>query len=165
MVLGMSLHAFTILHVVISVVELLAGAVVVLRLMAGIRSRLTGLFLISALLTSITGFLFPLHGVTPGIILGVLSLIATSLAALGLYTFKLRGGWRKTYAISAVIILYFDAFVAVVQSFEKLGPLHMLAPTGKELPVAVIQGLLLLALIAAGFVAARRFRLQEAPVL
>jgi hypothetical protein len=154
----MSLHAFTILHVIICFVELAAGAVVVLRLMEGRQSRLTGLFLVSAALTAITGFLFPFHGVTPAIKVGVLSLLVTLLAALALYSFKLRGGWRRTYAISAVIVLYFDAFVAVVQAFEKIGSLHRLAPTGKEAPFAVVQGLLLVLFVIAGFVAAKRFR-------
>lgn len=156
MVLGMSLHAFTVLHVIISIVELAAGLVVGLRLLAGVQSRLTGLFLLTAALTAITGFMFPFHGVTPGIKLGVLSLIATALAALALYGFKLRGGWRRTYAISAVIILYFDAFVAVVQAFEKIGPLHVLAPTGKELPFAVAQGVVLVIFIIAAVFAAKR---------
>jgi hypothetical protein len=154
----MSLHAFTILHVIICFVELAAGAVVVLRLMEGRQSRLTGLFLVSAALTAITGFLFPFHGVTPAIKVGVLSLLVTLLAALALYSFKLRGGWRRTYAISAVIVLYFDAFVAVVQAFEKIGSLHRLAPTGKEAPFAVVQGLLLVLFVIAGFVATKRFR-------
>jgi hypothetical protein len=64
-----------------------------------------------------------------------------------------------------VVILYFDAFVAVVQSFEKIGPLHMLAPTGKELPVAIAQFLVLVALVAAGFIATRRFRVREVVIL
>lgn len=158
MVLGMSLHAFTVLHVVICFVELAAGIVVVLRLVAGRQSGLTGLFLLSAALTAITGFMFPFHGVTPAIKLGVLSLIATALAALALYGLKLRGGWRPTYAICAVIILYFDAFVAVVQAFEKIGPLHVLAPTGKELPFAVTQGVVLVIFVIAAVLAVKRFR-------
>lgn len=157
MVLGMSLHAFTVLHVIITLVELVAGIVVVLQLMAGVRSGLTGLYLLSAALTVITGFMFPFHGMTPAIKLGVLSLLATLLAALAVYGFHLRGAWRRTYAILAVIILYFDAFVAVVQAFEKIGPLHVLAPTGKEAPFAVAQGLVLVVFLIVGFVAARRF--------
>lgn len=157
MVLGMPLHAFTLLHVVITLVELVAGVVTVLELMAGNLSRLSGLFLLTAALTSITGFLFPIHGWTPGLVLGVLSLVTTGLAALALYARKLAGGWRRTYAIAVVVTLYFDAFVAVVQSFAKIGPLHMAAPTGKELPFALTQGLVLLAFVLAGVLTAKRF--------
>jgi hypothetical protein len=158
MVLGLSLPTFTVVHVIISIVELLAGAVVVLQLIAGKRSALTGLFLATALLTTLTAFLFPFHGVTPGIKLGIISLPIMALAALALYGFRLRGGWRTAYAISAVMVLYLDAFVAVAQAFEKIGPLHALAPTGKEAPFAVAQGLLLLLFLVLGFFAARRFR-------
>jgi hypothetical protein len=157
MVLGMSLHAFTLLHVVICIAELFFGAVVVLMLIGGRLSNMSGLFLLSAALVSITGFLFPFKGVTPGIILGILSLITIALAAIALYSKKLAGGWRRTFAISVVITLYFDAFVGVVQSFEKIGPLHMLAPTGKEAPFAVAQGILLIIFLIGGVFAAKRF--------
>jgi hypothetical protein len=159
MVLGMSLHVFTILHTLISVVELVAGALVVLALMQGERSRLTGFFLAMAALTSVTGFLFPFHGVTPGIKLGVVTLVSAGIAALALYSFSLRGAWRRTFAICIVITLYFDAFVAVVQAFEKIAMLHALAPTGKGLPFAVAQGLVLLGFLYIGFVSVKRFRL------
>ena len=158
MVLGMSLPAFTVLHVIISIVELLAGIVVVLQLLAGNRSALTGLFLITAALTTLTGFLFPFHGMTPGIMLGFISLPFMLLAAVALYTGKARGVWRPVYVISTLIVLYLDAFVAVVQSFEKIGPLHALAPTGKEAPFMVVQGIMLLVFIAAGYLALKRFR-------
>src|ERR1700741_4347519 len=111
MVLGMSLHTFTVLHTGISIVELLLGIVVVVQLMRGVLSWLTGAFLIFAALTCITGFMFPFHGVTPADKLGVLSLFATGFAALALYTFSLSGGWRRTFVIGVVITLYFDAFV------------------------------------------------------
>jgi len=158
MVLGMSLHTFTVLHVIISIVELLAGIAVVLQLLAGQRSGLSGLFLLTAVLTSITGFLFPFHGMTPGIVLGIVSLPFLLLAALGLYSGHLRGAWRATYVLSVLILLYLDAFVAVVQSFEKIGPLHALAPTGKETPFAIAQGVVLLVFLFVGFLALKRFR-------
>ncbi|HEY4010132.1 MAG TPA: hypothetical protein VGM11_08280 [Acidobacteriaceae bacterium] len=157
MVLGMSLHAFTVLHVIISIAELFAGVVVGLELLAGRRSALTGFFLLMAALTSITGFLFPFHGMTPGIVLGIVSLPFLLLAAVGLYGAHLRGAWRTVYVVSVLILLYLDAFVAVVQSFEKIGPLHVLAPTGKEAPFAVAQGVVLLVFLVIGFFAVKRF--------
>jgi hypothetical protein len=158
MVLGLSLHAFTVLHVIISIVELFAGVVVVLQLLAGTRSALTGLFLVTAALTTLTGFLFPFHGMTPGLVLGYISLPFILLAAVALYSGRVRGAWRSIYVICTLIVLYLDAFVAVVQSFEKIGPLHVLAPTGKEAPFAIVQGFVLLLFLAVGYLALKRFR-------
>lgn len=163
MVLGMSLHAFTVLHVIISIVELFAGAVVALQLLAGIRSRLTGLFLATGALTTLTGFLFPFHGITPGIVLGFVSLPFLLLAAVSFYGGRLHGVWRVAYVLSVLVVLYLDAFVAVVQSFEKIGALHALAPTGKEAPFTVVQGLVLLIFIVVGFLALKRFRPAVVP--
>ena len=161
MVLGLSLQAFTILHVIISIIELAAGAAVLIGLLTGSRSSLTAVFLVTAALTDITGFLFPFHGVTPGIILGVLSLVVIGVATLAFYSFHLQGAWRAVYAISAVMVLYFDAFVAVAQAFQKVPALHALAPTGKEPAFAAAQGLLLVVAIVAGFFCVRRFRLEQ----
>jgi hypothetical protein len=157
MVLGMSLHTFTILHVIISIVELLAGVIVVLQLLAGSRSRFTGLFLATGALTTLTGFLFPFHGMTPGIVLGFVSLPFLLLAALSFYGGHLHGIWRVAYVLSVLVVLYLDAFVAVAQSFDKIGALHALAPTGKEAPFAVVQGLVLLIFIAIGLLVLKRF--------
>ncbi len=154
----MSLHAFTVLHVIICIVELFAGAVVVLQMLAGRRSGLSGLFLATAALTTFTGFLFPFHGMTPAIVLGFITLPLLLLAAVAWYTGRLRGAWRVIYVLSVVILLYLDAFVAVVQSFMKIPALHALAPTGKEPPFAIVQGLVLLLFIVLGFLALKRFR-------
>ena len=158
MVLGLSLHAFTVLHVIISIVELFAGVVVALQLLAGTRSPLTGLFLVTAALTTLTSFLFPFHGMTPGVVLALVSLPLLLISAVSLYTGRARGIWRPLYVISTLFVLYLDAFVAVVQSFEKIGPLHALAPTGKEAPFAIVQGFVLLVFLAVGFLALKRFR-------
>jgi hypothetical protein len=115
-------------------------------------------FLVTGALTTLTGFLFPFHGITPGIILGFVSLPFLLLAAVSWYTGRLRGVWRVIYVLSALIVLYLDAFVAVAQSFMKIPALHSLAPTGKEPPFAVAQALLLLAFIVIGYLAVKRFR-------
>jgi hypothetical protein len=158
MVLGLSLHAFTVLHVITCIVELFAGAVVVAQMLAGRRSGLNFLFLLTAVLTTITGFMFPYHGPTPAITLGFITLPLLLLAAVAWYTGRLRGVWRVIYIVSMVILFYLDAFVAVVQSFMKIPALHALAPTGKELPFAIVQGLVLLVFIVLGFLAVKRFR-------
>jgi hypothetical protein len=158
MVLGLSLHAFTVLHVIICIVELFAGAVVVSQMLSGKRSGLNGLFLVTAALTTLTGFLFPYHGPTPAITLGFITLPFLLLAAVAWYTGRLRGAWRVIYVLSVLILFYLDAFVAVVQSFMKIPALHALAPKGNELPFAIAQGLVLLVFIVLGFLALKRFR-------
>jgi hypothetical protein len=154
----MSLHSFTVLHVIITLVELFAGAVVVLKMIEGSRSRLNGLFLLTGALTTLTGFLFPYHGVTPAIVLGFITLPLLLLAALSWYTGRLRGAWRVLYVLSALLLLYFDAFVAVAQAFLKIPALHALAPEGKEPPFVVAQGLVLLVFLVLGYMALKRFR-------
>ena len=158
MILGLSLHAFTVLHVIISIVELFAGAVIVLQMLSGKRSGLNFPFLLMAVLTTITGFMFPYHGRTPGIVLGFITLPFLLLAAVAWYTGRLRGAWRAIYVLSILILFYLDAFVAVAQAFMKIPALHALAPHGNEPPFAVAQGLLLLVFIIFGFLAVKRFR-------
>ena len=73
MILGMTY--FALFHVLLSLVGIFTGFIAVLGMIAGKRlDGWTAVFLSTTALTSITGFLFPFHGVTPGIILGILSL-------------------------------------------------------------------------------------------
>jgi hypothetical protein len=57
--------------------------------------------------------------------------------------------------VGAVLALYFNVFVAIVQAFAKLAPLKALAPTQTEPPFAVAQGLTLLVFIGLSILAAR----------
>ena len=112
MILGLSTAAFTQLHVVLSLVAIAAGLVALLGLLGGKLYRLlTALFLVTTVLTSVTGFLFPFHGMTPGIILGILSIIALLLAIWALYIGKLEGAWRGAYIITSSLALWFNFFV------------------------------------------------------
>ncbi len=130
MILGLSISAFTLLHVIISLVGIGAGFVAVFGLMGGKLPRgWTALFLVTTVLTSVTGFLFPIHGVTPGIVLGILSLIALLLAIIALYGRGLAGAWRGTYVITASLSLYFNVFVLFAQLFAKVPALKAIAPT------------------------------------
>jgi len=127
---GLSLVQFTYLHVFLSLVGIAAGLFVVFGLLTSRRlSILTSLFLVTTVLTSLTGFLFPFHGVTPGIIVGILSIIALALAIVALYVKKLDGSWRGTYVISVLVAFYFNVFVLIAQSFEKVPALKSVAPT------------------------------------
>ncbi|HEY1465390.1 MAG TPA: hypothetical protein VGF44_18390 [Terriglobales bacterium] len=158
MILGMTLTTYTVIHVIISLIGILSGLVVMFGLFAAKHlNGWTALFLTTTVLTSVTGFGFPFTHVTPGIKLGILSLIALTVAILARYAFHLAGAWRKTYVITAMISLYFNMFVLVVQSFEKVPALHALAPTQKEAPFAVAQLVLLVLFIIFTIIAAKKF--------
>ena len=160
MILGMSLPTFTLVHVLFSVVGLAAGLIVLERLL---RNRALGLsntiFLAATILTSVSGFLFPSKGVfTPAQTLGVISLAVLAIALLALYFGNLIGAWRWIYVVTAVLAFYFNAFVAVVQAFAKVGRLRMLAPTQTEPPFVLTQAAVLLFFVVVGVIALRRFR-------
>jgi hypothetical protein len=121
-------------------------------------NAMTALFLATTALTSITGFLFPNEHVTPGIVIGILSMVILALAAAARYAFHLTGAWRRTYVISASIALYFNCFVAMAQSFMKIPALHAMAPHGNEPPFAIAQGVLLVVFVVLTIFAAKKFR-------
>jgi hypothetical protein len=150
---------FTLFHVAISLIGILSGLVVVLGMISGKGLEpWNKLFLITTVATSVTGFFFPFHGFTPGIVVGILSLILLAVAILARYGRHMVGGWRRTYVITAVIALYFNVFVLVVQLFEKVPSLHALAPKGSEPPFAITQGIVMVVFIAAGVAAVKGFR-------
>jgi hypothetical protein len=159
MILGMSLSTYTALHVIISLIGIGSGFIVLFGLINGkLLSPWNVVFLVTTILTSLTGFAFPNDKVTPGIILGVLSLIVLAIALLALYVFHLRGGWRRTYAITSMIALYFNVFVLIAQIFEHVPAFHALAPTGTETPFKVAQLLLLVLFAVLIGAAAKKFR-------
>jgi hypothetical protein len=120
--------------------------------------------LLTTVATSVTGFFFPFHGVTPGIVVGILSLILLAVAIVGRYRRHLAGGWRKTYVITSVIALYFNVLVLIVQLFEKVPSLHALAPKGSEPPFLVTQVIVMVIFIALGIAAVKGFR-EQSPVI
>jgi hypothetical protein len=159
MVLGMSLQTFTFVHVLLSLMGIGSGFIIVFGLLSS--KRLNGwtlLFLVTTVLTSATGFLFPVEHLLPSHIVAILSLVALTIAILARYTFHMAGAWRTTYVVGAVIALYFNCFVGVVQAFEKVPTLKALAPTQKEPPFLVAQLVVLAIFVALGIIAARRFR-------
>ena len=164
MIFGMSLHAFTQLHVLISLVGIGSGLIVMYGMLTGKRlDGWTSLFLATTVLTSVTGFGFPFTGVTPAIKVGIISLAALAVAYLARYVRHLAGGWRGTYVISAAIALYLNVFVLVVQSFEKVPALKAIAPTQKEPPFAIAQIAILVLFVGLTILAVRRFRPTTAP--
>jgi hypothetical protein len=152
------MDTFTIVHVVISLIGILSGLVVLGGLFTSNRMcAWTLLFLVTTVATSVTGFFFPFQGVTPAIILGLLSLLILTPTLVALYSFQLAGAWRWIYVVGAVTALYFNVFVLVVQSFLKVPALHALAPKGSEPPFAIVQGIVLVLFVLGGIKAVRRF--------
>jgi hypothetical protein len=159
MIFGMSLHAYTQLHVLISLVAIGSGIVVLYGMLTRKRlDRLTSLFLATTVLTSVTGFGFPSTGVTPAIKLGIISLVVLGIAYLARYTRHMAGRWRVTYVISAAMALYLNVFVLVVQLFEKVPALRAISPTQKEPPFAIAQITVLVVFVGLTIFAVKRFR-------
>ena len=161
MVLGMSLSTFTLVHVIISLIGIVSGFIVLFGLFGSHRlPGMTALFLLTTILTSVTGFLFPFDKLLPSHMVGIVSLIVLAIACFALYVMKLSGPWRWIYTLTAMIALYLNVFVLVIQSFLKIGPLHALAPSvpPSEPPFAVVQGVVLVFFVIAIIGAVRRFR-------
>jgi hypothetical protein len=148
-------------HVIISLIGIVTGFIVLFGLFGSHRMPgMTALFLLSTILTSVTGFLFPFDKLLPSHMVGIVSLVMLAIACVALYGMKLSGAWRWIYTLTAMIALYLNVFVLVIQSFLKIGPLHALAPSvpPSEPPFAVVQGLVLVFFVIAVIGAVRRFR-------
>ena len=158
------LQIYTIIHTVISLIAIFTGLVVLFGMLAGKRlDHWTKWFLISAVATTITGFFFPFHGFTPATGLGIISLPFLAITIFARYSKHLAGTWRWIYAIGAVICLYFNLFVLVVQLFEKVPALHAMAPTQTESPFKLTQLVVLMLSTVLAIVAVTRFRPEPAP--
>lgn len=146
MTLGLSIAAFTLLHVVISLVGIGSGIVVTVQLLASNWSRpWNNLFLWTTLATTVTGFMFPVSVLTPAQIVGAISTVALAVAFWSYY----RLGRARIYVSAALFALDLNCFVLVVQGFQKVGFLNALAPNQTELPFVIVQGL-----VFGGFVVA-----------
>jgi hypothetical protein len=161
MILGMSLATFTTVHVIISLIGIVAGIIVMFGLLGSNKMPgLTAIFLLFTILTSATGFLFPFEKLLPSHMIGILSLVLLAIACIALYGMKLSGAWRWIYAVTALLSLYFNVFVLVIQSFIKIPALTALAPGNPPSgPVfAVVQGIVLVFFVLMIIGATRRFR-------
>ena len=159
MILGMSTSTFTAVHVVLSLIGIVAGIVVLAGMLRARRpAGWTALFLATTVLTSVTGFFFPVDHLLPSHIVGIISLVVLAIALLALYGYRLAGSWRWLYVGSAVLALYLNVFVGVVQAFEKLPVLSRLAPTQSEPPFLVAQVVVLAIFAVLGIRAGIRFR-------
>jgi hypothetical protein len=154
----MILQIYTIIHTLISLVAIFTGLVVMFGMLGGKRpDGWTKWFLITAVATTVTGFFFPFHGLTPAFKLGIISAFVLAVTIYARYPRQLAGAWRWIYVVGAVVSLYFNVFVLVVQSFEKIPALHAMAPTQTEQPFKLTQLVVLALFIVLGIAAVIRF--------
>jgi hypothetical protein len=147
------------IHVLLSLVGILSGLVVFLGMLASKQYEAwTRLFLATTLATSVTGFLFPFHGVGPAHVIGIVSLTVLSVAIYARYGRRLAGVWGRIWVVSAVTSLYLNVFVLVVQSFLKIPVLQAIAPTQGEPPFKITQLVVLVLFISLGALATARYR-------
>ena len=157
MILGMT--PLTFVHVLLSLIGIATGFIIIIQMIGG--KQLGGLnttFLATTILTSVTGYFFPITKVTPGIIIGAISLVVLAIALFALYAKKLTGSWRTVYVVTAVLAQFFNVLVLIVQSFEKIPALHAMAPTGEESIVKITQVCALVLCIVLGVVAGKNFK-------
>jgi hypothetical protein len=160
------LKTFTLVHVVISLLGIASGFVVMFGLLAARRlDGWTALFLATTVATSVTGFGFPLTHFGAPHWVGVISLVVLALAILARYVLHLAGAWRWVYVVGAVLALYLNVFVGVVQAFQKIPVLKAMAPTQTEPPFLLTQLIVLALFIALAIVTAVRFRIEPVPAL
>lgn len=151
----------TLVHLAISLAAIATGLPVLAAMLKGQTPvTLTGIFLGLTVLTSATGFLFHNDKITPGMVIGAISLVVLAVALFAFYGQHLVGRWRPVYVITATLALYLNVFVLVIQSFIKIPPLHALVPA---IPPAgpifgAVQGVVLLAFVVAGWQAVKAGR-------
>jgi hypothetical protein len=163
LIFGLSTETYTLIHVVISLIGIGSGLIILFGLLTDRRlDSLTVLFLATTMLTSLTGFGFPFDHLLPSHKVGMISLVVLAIALVARYAFHLAGKWRWIYAVTAVMALYLNVFVLIVQSFLKIPALKAMAPTQSEPPFLIAQVTVMLLFIVLGVFAVKRFRDQPA---
>jgi len=153
------MSTLTMVHVGLSLIGIATGFLVIFQMIGGkALAGLNGTFLTTTILTSVTGFFFPITKVTPGLVIGGISLVVLAIALFAVYSKKLAGGWRAVYVVTAVIAQFFNVLVLIVQSFMKIRVLHAMAPTGEEAVVKITQVCALVLCIVLGVVAGKKFK-------
>ncbi len=153
------MDALTLIHVLLSLIGIVTGFIVMVGMFDSRRlESWTAIFLITTVATSVTGFLFPFTKLLPSHIFGIISLVVLAIAAAARYSFRLKDSWRWIYVATALIALYLNVFVLVVQAFLKIPGLTALAPTQAEAPFLIAQLVVLAFFLFVGTRAAMRFR-------
>jgi hypothetical protein len=162
MILGMTISTFTLIHVLLSLAGIGTGFIVLYGLLTGKRLEgWTAIFLATTVLTSVTGFFFPVEHLLPSHVVGIISLVVLAVAILARYPLHLARASRWIYVVCAVLALYFNVFVAVVQSFLKVPALKAMAPTQKEPPFVVAQVVVMVLFIVLGIFAVKKFHVER----
>src|SRR5476649_2252820 len=172
MIIGLSIATFTILHVIITLIAIATGFIVMFGMVCSKKmSGWSAIFWLTTLLTSVTGFMFPIHGFTPALGVGGFAMVVPAIGLLARYVKRYAGSWRWIYVVTAVISLYLNVFVLITQSFQKLTFLNPLAPQvgppfagATNTQFAIAQGVTLLFFVVMGIAAAIKFRPGPAPL-
>ena len=160
MFFGIPVASFVFVHTLITLVAIVAGLVMLYGMLGNRRmDAVHSVFLLFSVLTAVTGFMLQIKPVTPAVMLGVILSVVLLVALAARYLQGMRGAWRWIYVVTAVLSLYLNCFVLVVQSFLKVPALHALVPS---VPPAgplfgAVQGAVLLFFVVTGFLAVRRF--------
>ena len=158
MILGISLAAFTKMHVILSALGIASGLIVLSEMLRGkVAGGWTAIFLATTVLTSVTGFPIPPFGFDAPRGVGALSLVLLAFAIAALYVFNLARHWRWIYVVTAITALYLNCFIAVTQAFQKVPVLHAAAPKQAEPPFLLAQVVLFVIFVALGLFSLARF--------
>ena len=171
MIVGLSVPTFTLVHVVITLIAIVSGIIIVFGMIGSHRlPKLTALFWLTTVLTTVTGFMFFLSPtqakmLTPAAATGIVATLFFLLGLIALYVKQLFGKWRWIYTLSAVISLYLNVFVLIVQSFGKLKIINPAAPMvgppfapPTDFQFAVAQGAALVIFVMLGIITTIKFR-------
>ncbi|HTV14142.1 MAG TPA: hypothetical protein VME68_05470 [Acidobacteriaceae bacterium] len=161
----MNLVLFTRLHVMVSLIGLGTGCFMAFGMTRGKRwPAMTAVFVVTTALTCLSGFLFPFLRVTPGIVLGAIALLALTIAMVARYGRRMAGGWRKAWVVGAMIALYLNFFIFVVQLFDKTPRIEAMGEVQKETLFAAVQLGALVGFVLWTIKAARQFKPEGAAV-
>jgi hypothetical protein len=145
-------------HVIVSFVAIASGFAVLAGFLGGRQGGpWTPLFLVTAAIVLISGFLLPFSTITPAVATGIVGTVVLLATLYARYAGGMRGVWRPVFVVGAVVSLYLNVFVLVAQLFLKVPTLNALAPTGSEPPFAIAQGIVLALFLVAGTLSLRRF--------
>jgi hypothetical protein len=150
-----------VIHTLISIAAIIAGAPAIADIFKSRRtSPAITRFLALAIATSVTGYIQPLKGVTPAVIVGIVALAI--LAAVWFAQARAASGilWKLVYVGGMVASLYLLVFVGIAQAFMKIPFLRESAPTQSEPPFLITQVVVLAAFVVLGLLALRAFKPQ-----
>ena len=151
------LGLFTAVHTSLSVIALLSGALTIRHLFRGsAESMSVYIFLVTAAATSVTGFYFPFHGMTPALGVGIVAVWVLAWTLFAQLLARQSAFWVVNFAVGLVVSEYLLVFVAIAQAFNKVPALHAMAPTLKEAPFGAAQFVVLVIFVLLAIVVARR---------